>query len=376
MRLAARVQRMPLLVKGLTVALVLAVVVGVVMWLVQPQQSSPDPGGAPPSSGGDAAPSEPNPSVLTPPTVGHALPDAAPVRCPAPGLRVSTAEGLTAALGAAKPGTSIFLADGIYSGNFVAATSGTAQRPIWLCGGPGAVLDGGGTKKGYVLHLNGVAFWRVVGFTVRNGQKGVVADATTSSVIQGLDVHDIGNEAIHLRSTSTSNAVLNNQVHSTGLVKPKFGEGIYVGSAESNMAKYSPPDGPDRCDFNLIAGNTIRDTSAESIDIKEGTSGGLVRGNTFDGAGMTGGDSWVDVKGSGWLIDGNKGSNSPADGFQTHEIIDGWGTRNTFRNNIVGGGVPGLGIKLAPTLANVIECNNRNTNGSPVSTSIPCVSKK
>jgi hypothetical protein len=312
------------------------------------------------------------PPVLIPPTVGHALPDATPVRCPAPGIRVGTAKGLTAALGAAKPGTSIFLADGVYTGNFVAGTTGTAGRPIWLCGGPGAVLDGGGIKEGYVLHLNGVAFWRVVGFTVRNGQKGVVADATASSVIQDLDVYDIGDEAIHLRATSTSNAVLNNRLHSTGLLKPKFGEGIYVGSAKKNMRQYSPPNGPDRSDFNVIAGNTIRNTSAESIDIKEGTSGGLLRGNTFDGTGMTGADSWVDVKGSDWVIEGNKGTNSPADGFQTHEIMDGWGTRNTFRNNIVGGGVPGLGIHLTPVLANVIACNNRNANGSLVSTNSTC----
>jgi hypothetical protein len=294
------------------------------------------------------------------------------VRCPAPGIRVTTADGLTAALGAAKPGTSIFLADGIYTGSFLAATSGTASHPIWLCGSPGAILDGGGIKEDSVLHLNGVAFWRVVGFTVRNGQKGVVADATANSVLQGLDVHDIGDEAIHLRASSTSNAVLNNKVHSTGLRKPKFGEGIYVGSAESNMRQYSPPNGPDRSDFNVIAGNTIRNTSAESIDIKEGSSGGLVSGNTFDGTGMTGADSWVDVKGSGWVIEGNKGTNSPADGFQTHEILDGWGTRNTFRNNIVGGGVPGMGIHLAPVQANLIACDNRNADGSPVSTNSTC----
>jgi len=372
------VRQLPLLVKVMLSAVALSVAAGLVVWFVQPQlqpqlqaQPSPSPN-APQPSQRNPAPSGPRAPVLIPPTVGHALPDAAQVRCPAPGIRVGTAEGLTAALGAAKPGTSIFLTDGVYAGNFEAGTSGTAGRPIWLCGGPGAVLDGGGIKEGYVLHLNGVAFWRVVGFTVRNGQKGVIADATTRSVIQGLDVHDIGDEAIHLRATSTSNAVLNNRVHSTGLLKPKFGEGIYVGSAESNMRRYSPPDGPDRSDFNLIAGNTIRNTSAESIDIKEGTSGGLVRGNTFDGAGMTDADSWVDVKGSGWVIESNQGTNSPADGFQTHEILDGWGTRNTFRNNIVGGGVPGLGIHLAPALANVIECNNRNANGSPVTTSIPC----
>lgn len=370
MRLYRWVAELPLLVKGLVSVVALSVVVALVVVFAQALLRGP--GDASPPSQDDPAPSGPNASKVTPPTVGHSLPDVAAVRCPSRGTHVNTAEGLATALRAARPGTTILLADGVYTGSFLASTSGTAGRPIWLCGGPGAVLDGGGIKEDYVLHLNGVAFWRVVGFTVRNGQKGVVADATASSVIQGLDVHDIGDEAIHLRARSTSNAVLNNKVHATGLRKPKFGEGVYVGSAESNMRQYAPPNGPDRSDYNVIVGNTIGNTSAESIDIKEGASGGLVRGNTFDGTGMTGGDSWVDVKGSGWVIESNKGTNSPADGFQTHEIIDGWGTRNTFRSNVIGDGVPGLGINLAPIRANVIACNNRNADGSPVRTNSKC----
>ena len=35
--------------------------------------------------------------------------------------------------------------------------------------------------------------------------------------------------AIHLRSRSTDNAVLDNHVSNTGLRRDKFGEGIYVG---------------------------------------------------------------------------------------------------------------------------------------------------
>ena len=35
---------------------------------------------------------------------------------------------------------------------------------------------------------------------------------------------------------------------------------------------------PDRSDRNVVAGNTISDTTAESIDIKEGTTGGTVVG--------------------------------------------------------------------------------------------------
>lgn len=63
----------------------------------------------------------------------------------------------------------------------------------------------------------------------------------------------------------------------------------------------------------------------------------MVRGNNLDGSSLTGDpDSWVDVKGNGWLIEENSGANSTQDGFQTHEILDGWGTDNVFRNTASG----------------------------------------
>ena len=296
----------------------------------------------------------PSPPVLTTPVLAKQLPSRQPVDCPRATVEVSDATSLTRALSQAEPGDVISLADGTYNGRFVASTSGTAEQPIWLCGGTGAILDGEGIRSGYVLHLNGVAYWRVVGLTLTNSQKGVIADATAHSVLQGLQIHQIGDEAIHLRATSTGNAVLMNTIYATGLRRAKFGEGVYVGSARSNWGQYSGGE-PDRSDYNLVMGNTISRTGSESIDVKEGTTGGAVIDNTSDGTGMTGADSWIDVKGNGWLIEGNTGCNSPLDGYQTHEILPGWGTRNTFRNNKASCPLPGVVIHLAPELANVVE---------------------
>ena len=75
---------------------------------------------------------------------------------------------------------------------------------------------------------------------------------------------------------------------------------------------------PDRSDRNVLEGNDIAETTAESVDIKEGTTGGTVRGNTFSGVGMSAADAWVDVKGNEWQIVGNVGADAPEDGFQTH----------------------------------------------------------
>jgi hypothetical protein len=284
---------------------------------------------------------------------------------------VTTAAQLTAALAAAKPGDSIVMADGVYTGNFVATVSGTAAAPIYLCGGVDAVLDGGGTSLGYALHLNPASYWKVIGFTLRNAQKGVVADGTTHSTIQGLSVHDIGDEGIHLRQATTFTVVIDNTVTRTGLHDKKFGEGIYVGSAKSNWDLYGN-GGPDRSDNNVVQGNTISDTGAESVDIKEGTTGGSLLHNNFNGAGMTGADSWVDVKGNDWLIEGNTGTDSVNDGFQTHQIVDGWGTGNVFRANVANVDGPGYAFHFTPALTNVVTCDNTFSGAALGLSNISC----
>lgn len=294
-------------------------------------------------------------------------PDSGPVKCPTATVRVSTADDLTKALSAAQPGDVIALADGTYSGTFVAKTSGTSAAPVFLCGGSGAVLDGGDVKSGYGFHLDGASWWRLVGFTVRNAQKGVIADKSQHSVIQGLTVQNIGDEGIHLRSFSSDNLVVGNTVRDTGRRREKFGEGIYIGSATSNWEKYSQ-GGPDRSDRNVIRGNSISATTAESVDIKEGTSSGVLVGNVFDGSALSkeGGDSWVDVKGNSWLIQDNRGTHSLLDGFQTHNVADGWGTGNVFKGNTAAG-VTEYGIALKPVLGNKIACDNKASGGKGLS---------
>jgi parallel beta-helix repeat protein len=296
------------------------------------------------------------------------------VKCPTPTVRVETAEELRQALGAAAAGDSIGLADGVYEGNFVATGAGTEAAPIFLCGSSNAVLDGGDTSNGYVLHLENAQYWRVVGITVRNGQKGVMLDGSSNSILQRLTVEDIGDEGIHLRAASSDNQVLDNTVSRTGLRKQQFGEGIYIGSATSNWGRYSGGQ-PDQSDRNVISGNTTSQTGAESVDVKEGTTGGKLVSNTMDGTGMTGADSLVDVKGNDWVIQGNTARNGPVDGFQTHRILDGWGMRNVFKENnvaVIGGGYH-VYINDPDDTGNNVSCDNVTADGAPLHTNVSCV---
>lgn len=101
------------------------------------------------------------------------------------------------------------------------------------------------------------------------------------------------------------------EIHDTGNDGRGMGEGVYVGSANTLS---------DRSDNVQIPGNTIGpDVGGENIDIKEGTTGARIVGNTFDGNGLTGAhydDSWVDVKGNNLLVENNTGRNTTNDGYQ------------------------------------------------------------
>ncbi|MFF3750604.1 hypothetical protein ACFYYH_09110 [Streptomyces sp. NPDC002018] len=332
------------------------------------------PGSLPPD------PAEPDPVVTddpaaSPGTGGAASPaPSGQVQCPPASVTVNDARSLEEALDQARPGDSILLSDGVYRGEFTAKTPGTAERPVFLCGGPGAVIDGDGVKGGYALHLDGAGYWRLVGFTVRNGQKGVMADRVQGAVIQGLTVEQIGDEAIHLRNFSSDNVVRDNTVRSTGLRKDNFGEGVYIGTAKSNWCTVTDCR-PDASDRNAVIGNRISGTTAESIDIKEGTTGGKVVGNTFDGSKLSGShsDSWVDVKGNGWLIQDNTGRHALEDGFQTHQIIKGWGTRNTFRGNTAQVDGPGYGFHLTSD-GNKVACDNKVTGAARGLANVDCAS--
>lgn len=343
-------------------AVVIALMIGVFA-IVSFQNTTPQ-GGGPPSGGAGGRGTGPSPAASGP---------AVPADCPSATVTVTTAAELISALATVQPGSVIHLADGTYTGNFRATGAGSPGQPITLCGGPGAVLDGAGVEDGYVLHLEQASYWVLQGFTVRDGQKGVIADETDHSLIQGLTVENTGDEAIHLRRFSSDNKVIANTIRGAGLRKPKFGEGIYIGTAESNWCDVSACE-PDKSDRNEIRGNTVSGTTAESVDIKEGTSDGLLAGNTFDGSAMTEADSWVDVKGKGWRIEGNAGRNSPQDGFQTHEIMDGWGTENVFHNNVAEVNGPGLGYSLKPARDNVVDCSNTASEAGQGLSNIACTS--
>jgi hypothetical protein len=327
--------------------------------------------------GGSTAQSPAKTPILASPSAPATAAPASIAGCTAEqavGKTVTDEAELKQALAAASPGSAIVIAPGTYSGHFVAASSGTSSAPISLCGSRDAVLDGGSIKSGYTLYLNGASWWRLVGFTVQGGQKGIVTDHANHVIISGLYVHDIGDEGIHLRSFSSDNTVAGVTVRRTGLLRTKFGEGIYIGTANSNWCKYTACS-PDASDRNVIRNNDIAETTAENIDIKEGTTGGVVADNHLAGDGMvaSAATAWVNVKGNGWTISGNVGQHSLKDGFQVHRVYAGWGQRNIFRLNHATVDGPGYGFYVQSTsLATVLACDNTASGAAAGLSNTPC----
>jgi hypothetical protein len=272
---------------------------------------------------------------------------------------------LALALAEAVPGTMIKLRPGTYEGRFVATRAGRADGKIVVCGTDESVLDGRSVDSGYVFHLDGADHWVLSGFMLVNGKKGIVLDEADHVLLTGLLIQDIGEEAVHFRSFSSDNVLSHSAIRDTGLVEPGYGEGAYVGSAINHWSSSSTPD---RSDRNQILYNTFGpNIAAEHVDIKEGTTGGLVRGNVFDGRGISGAnsaDSWMDVKGNGWRIEDNAGVDTLLDGFQVHARVAGWGNDNVFSGNVAEIRSDGYAFMIdEDTHGNEVACDNEVIGG-------------
>jgi hypothetical protein len=292
------------------------------------------------------------------------------------GELVSTARQLKDALKKAAPGSKIVLAPGTYDGHFTGSKSGTKAKPVVLCGPRSAVINGGSLKSGYTFHLDHASYWKVEGFTVEGGQKGVVTDNSSYDLISGLYVHSTGDEGIHLRAFSSHDTVSHNVVSHTGLYTSFYGEGIYIGSAHSNWCRYSNCK-VDQSNDDIISDNSVSYTTAENIDIKEGTTAGIVEGNHFNGTGMdpSSATSWVNVKGNKWKILKNTGVHSVGDGLSNHEVYKGWGLNNYFAGNKLTVDGPGYGFDISGKRLHAnVSCNNKVIGAARGFSTEPCTS--
>ena len=268
--------------------------------------------------------------------------------CPT-GQTVTTAAQLTTALATATPGTVINLVGGVtYVGPFTATVSGTQAAPITLCGPANAIIDG--KSKSRIFHLSGANWWRVSGFEMRNGNKGLGLTNASHNEISDLYIHKTSGASAHINSFSSDN------LFDRMVLRDAGAEGFYIGSAYGNWCMYSNCVA-DTSDRNIIQNSDIAGTDDEPVDIKEGSTGGQVLNNHLDGTLTSTTKGWVNVKGNNYLVSGNTAVNTGDDGYQVHRVIAGWGNNNTFVGNSATNNGPGYGFYVqGGTTGNSIAC--------------------
>jgi hypothetical protein len=290
-------------------------------------------------------------------------------------VNVSTLTQLSSAMTNAQPGDKIVLADGNYAGKVKSSISGTATKPILLCGSRNAVINAGSTSaSGYAIVITG-SHWIVDGFTITNSQQGIRFLSGRHNVIRRLRLYQIGQEAISLKGNSSRNIVEENVIHDFGIYRPEYGEGVYVGTANSQWCTWSNCL-PDRSDSNVVRLNTIGPgIGAEAVDIKEGSTGNVVANNIFNGRNSPHMLQWVVVFGNDATVRDNRAEVAPRHGYYVERVVEGWGERARFINNtgdLAGGSGYAFRVGNYPKATVNLDCSNVVTNATLGFSNVTC----
>ena len=296
--------------------------------------------------------------------------------CPAATTTVRTAAALMAAVDQAGPGTVIKMAPGTYSDQINMTANGTATNPIWICGPRSAVINVGSIQNNHGIQISNSSNLVIAGMTVTNSLKGISVIRSTNVTVADTLVDNIGYEGIHLRAFTTDSTVVGNTITNTGQRNPFYGEGIYIGTSDNNWCAQTNCK-PDQTDRTLVMANNISRTGSQPIEVKEGTSNGIIRDNVINGANMPRADEWVKVKGNDWQIFNNQGKNSTMHGFAVNGSVTGWGLRNTFIDNsgVVNAGGYAFFIYEKGTKESSdtdVSCSNSITRAAEGFSNIPC----
>lgn len=223
---------------------------------------------------------------------------------------------------------------------FIDNLHGTEEDPITLCGPKTAVFDGSNGDGGLAaaaLRVVRSSHVVVKGFTLQNALKGLDVQRTNSSIFSNISTRYTLQEGIRLRYNSTYNQVHGCNISYTGRLWVGIGEGMYVGTSTRNSIAAGLPK--DLSDFNNITSNHFGEgVTAENIDIKEFTTGGVIANNTFNGssiAGLNGAIAWVAIKGNNYTVANNTGFGTlrGGQGFRVLQKHKGLAQNNAIMNN-------------------------------------------
>jgi endoglucanase len=170
---------------------------------------------------------------------------------------------------------------------FYGPNAGTASQPITLTAldpSNPPILQGPGTAvgTGYAVYVKG-GYWNIQNIIAMNDSKGIVLDTCNNSLICGVEVHQTGDEGLHLRDGTSNTTVEGAWVHDTGLVQAGFGEAFYVGSWQAADPGYNRA-----CDHNILKNSKLGPKiGSKYANLQPGTAGNTLDTVDFEGPGVT-----------------------------------------------------------------------------------------
>ncbi|MEZ4398509.1 MAG: right-handed parallel beta-helix repeat-containing protein [Kofleriaceae bacterium] len=196
---------------------------------------------------------------------------------------VTPADDLEAAVNALGPGDELIVHGGTYTltSRFSFALAGTAAAPIVIRAADGEVpVIDRPTADQNIWDLERADYVTIRGLTFRGGSAGLRISAADHLTIEDCEIRDTGDVALRANDvgvTYTHLLIRHNHIHDTG----GTGEGMYLGCNDDGCRLADSVI--ERNHVHHTNGPTV--TQGDGIEIKEGSSGNVVRDNIIHDTG-------------------------------------------------------------------------------------------
>jgi nitrous oxidase accessory protein NosD len=187
-------------------------------------------------------------------------------------INVINGDDLQAKIDAAVGGDILVLGTGTYGGFRIEDRHFTREKPLVIRAAPGATpLILGSNYSGNLARISNSSYIVLDGLTMENSNHPIYCTSVDHLILVNLEVHNTGQEIIHIRGASRYVDIRNCRLYDTGHHRPQWAEGIYVGVGQP----------PFECVEHVwIEGNDIHHTAnAEGINIKTQCYHVTIRGN-------------------------------------------------------------------------------------------------
>lgn len=177
---------------------------------------------------------------------------------------VAYVASLKSAMQGAQAGDIIYFT-GLHTGNMKTYAHGTAAAPI-IVRGINATVQTSSQSTGYGVDVRH-DYWRFDDFTINFAKKGFYCLNADHGVVTRVDITNIGQEAFKFRRYSNFWEVVSCSVDGTGQAANDYGEGFYVGDAQSNWESSTKPDTSGNIVFRDCY---VVNVTNDAYDLKEG----------------------------------------------------------------------------------------------------------